>query len=630
VPIGEEIEDLEDKVENDFESLTKDQLNTLYKHYGSIRQDIRSGQYLQDPGKRTQAIYNSYVAQAVLVLSAAAAATDSEVAQEFLNQRRADFYELEERRREFLSKNTSIKRDDEIEREYEQRKEREKQKAAEVKSAVRSVQPPVDALSVADRSAPTAPRMPPPPPGRVDPLRDFEGVEFHSALSGARPTLRRVADDASSRSSTALSESLRHAVVDIPPIRGSRTYDSSSRASSNGDDEHGATASRPHVAVDVASSHGSSLGDEEEVVVSPRSSDMSSQRVPPPPGRNSPLTPTRSNLTAEALEELQRQQESLVSAVTRQRPLSREDARRDRDDAEETHSQASSSVEEWLAQTQPLRAEALERGQQSLNREEFYGEVKVFTVPGGKNGYLDKIIQDHFEGDYQGNIKLNKEEYQTFSSGIHERMSNDFQNGVLKVVEPVPVNQKISQYNIKGKTLEEIENADGTINFKAEEGLNGVVRVQRRDQKGELIAAYDTIEYQDGKVSRLIVGGEGLSRLGDIGLPKERGVIVAGEMSPEEQARFASMSTSRDSERTSRDPLPPQQHLPVDTHLHASRDQERSGFNPSRSHSPVVESLPLLRAALVGEADATTTLRPGSTPRGNSPVRVYKPGQSHR
>ncbi len=242
--------------------------------------------------------------------------------------------------------------------------------------------------------------------------------------------------------------------------------------------------------------------------------------------------------------------------------------------------------------------ESLHEGSVARGVGGIYGEIKVFSVPGGKQGYLDHVIEDHFEGIPQQHLKLSQSEYNNFVGAVDQRMGEDLKTGVLKNIEPEPVTPKISKYNIKGHTLEEIENDDGTLDFKPEAGLSGVVRVQRRDKSGALIDAYDTIEYQEGKVSRLIVGGEGLSRLGDIGLPKERGVLVAGEMSPEEQAKFASMSA-----RTAREEGPRQGHLSVPR------------LDLSRLNLPHID----------GDVVPSARVTPIPTPKG-VPVRILKPG----
>jgi hypothetical protein len=230
--------------------------------------------------------------------------------------------------------------------------------------------------------------------------------------------------------------------------------------------------------------------------------------------------------------------------------------------------------------------------------EEIYGEIRVFSVPGGKKGYLDNVMEEHFREMPQQHLKLSPSDDMKFAGAVNQRMAEDLKKGVLKNIEPEPVTPKISKYNIKGHILEEIENDNGTIDFKPEPGLNGVVRVQRRNEKGSLIDAYDTIEYQEGKVSRLIISSQGFTRLGDIGLLKEKGVLVAGEMSPEEQTKFASMSVSTPREEVRR-------RVPAGI----------PKLDFSKLHLPHVD----------GEVAPSERVSPTPTPRGG-PVRVLRPG----
>ena len=236
-----------------------------------------------------------------------------------------------------------------------------------------------------------------------------------------------------------------------------------------------------------------------------------------------------------------------------------------------------SSVSEWRSQVRPPRDAYLKMDQYLLSGDDhFYGEVKVFSVPGGNKGYLDKVIDEH-SLDLSTGGKLSQDKYQEFVGLISKVMEADFKRGVLKTIEPEPTRDNVSIYNINGKTLTEIENPNGTISFKPEDGLNGVVRVQRKDGNGDLIEAYDTIEYQNGKVSKLVVGGEGISRLGDIGIPKERGVLVSGAMTPEEQRHFSSMSESVEAKRT---PGLPHFDAVLGTSQHATSHIERPPQTP--------------------------------------------------
>lgn len=524
---------LQEKVVSSFAECTSKELEELYLYYKSSRRDMRGliGQSGFNQTEVKQEIYDSYVEQAYL-LSVAANSPDHKEAQTFFTKYAKEFSDLEGRRQIFLQMyKKDIEPDEELEAAYEERQRLAKEAAQQKKTEVGQV------IGSADK----------------------------------RPEHVAIDMPDSSRS--------------VPPPVVLRRSDAASVAASRRDDD-------------------------ERTMYSARSSQSEvSPRVFG--GARTPTASSRSG--AESVDGEEDGSERLSASA-----LSARDATRQLPDAKTARS--SDTVSEWVSQVdgshhddpsvmhrhdprQAGREDDLESSHEGsvaehrhANAEEIYGEVRVFSVPGGKKGYLDHVIEEHFDGIQQQHLKLSQSEYSNFVGAVDQKMAEDLQKGVLKNIEPEPVTPQISEYNIKGHILKEIEQADGTIDFKPEPGLSGVVRVQRRDKSsGMLIDAYDTIEYQEGKVSRLIVGGEGVSRLGDIGLPKERGVLVAGEMSLEEQARFASMGTG------------------------LAREDE---------HKRVIPPIPMLNLSGVRpiDADALSSERvsPAPTPRG--PVRVLRPG----
>lgn len=186
--------------------------------------------------------------------------------------------------------------------------------------------------------------------------------------------------------------------------------------------------------------------------------------------------------------------------------------------------------------------------------------IRVFSVPGEGRNYVEGAMRDFLSSQYQGpeeafsNMSVSElrgrlnDKHSDVVDALSAQIEKDYREKKLKPIEgraapSIPVHgqaepDEVTTYTFKGRTLTQTEHqADGKISFSAEPGLNAVVRIQRRDRLGELIEAFDTVEYKNGQVAALVMGKGGESRLADIVLMrsqiKKRGGVEFGGVEDE-------------------------------------------------------------------------------------------------
>ena len=207
--------------------------------------------------------------------------------------------------------------------------------------------------------------------------------------------------------------------------------------------------------------------------------------------------------------------------------------------------------------------------------------IRVFSISGEGRNYVEGAMRDFLSSQYHGseeafrNMSVSElkgrlnDKHSDVVDALSAQIERDYREKKLKPIEgraapSIPVQgqtepDEVTTYTFKGRTLTQTEHqADGKISFSAEPGLNAVVRIQRRDRSGELIEAFDTVEYKNGQVAALVMGKGGESRLADIGLMRsqiqKRGGVEFGvedkQDLPLEPSRISTEASVRESMST--------------------------------------------------------------------------------
>jgi hypothetical protein len=188
-------------------------------------------------------------------------------------------------------------------------------------------------------------------------------------------------------------------------------------------------------------------------------------------------------------------------------------------------------------------------------------EVQVFS--GGEGTILNRAMFAHFEireeleyekkqEELYRNINgsaFSKEEKKELYAYVRDHITESLKSGDLSDVKPDQheTDESSVSYDIGGAKLEQTELEGGMFKFSPGEKFTGVLRVERRDDRGELLPdSADIIEYKDGKPVSVIPGPEGKTRVADFGLiSREAGISVSRV---EEKEGGISVSRASDTE----------------------------------------------------------------------------------
>lgn len=102
-------------------------------------------------------------------------------------------------------------------------------------------------------------------------------------------------------------------------------------------------------------------------------------------------------------------------------------------------------------------------------------------------------------------------------------------NKVLKKIDIEKSKSKKSHYKVSGSKLEQENLKNGMYAFTPRASLDALLVVQRRDDKGKLVDAFDLLEYKGGEPVVLIAGGIGETSISDIfEISKSIGITIPG------------------------------------------------------------------------------------------------------
>lgn len=144
----------------------------------------------------------------------------------------------------------------------------------------------------------------------------------------------------------------------------------------------------------------------------------------------------------------------------------------------------------------------------------------------------EKLKEFHGATDYIKHLLSDAKavEQQDLHGIVNLALKEALENGFMQKIEPSISKDDPSScsYEHAGSKLNQKERKDGKFEFAPTESFSGILRVERQDEKGNLIKdSADIVEYKDGKPIAVIPAIEGITRIANFGaIAREAGVEV--------------------------------------------------------------------------------------------------------